>query len=68
MQGLLLTFKGLAALGDRAFVDTVKDICKLSKVVSLLLSIDPPLIGSRWRMQMFVMGPSSLKDPSSPRP
>ncbi|KAI8657644.1 Sphingomyelin phosphodiesterase [Fusarium keratoplasticum] len=31
-QGLLLTFKGLAALGDRAFVDTVKDICKLSKV------------------------------------
>ncbi|KAJ3531745.1 hypothetical protein NM208_g8745 [Fusarium decemcellulare] len=31
-QSLLLTFKGLAALGDRAFVDTVKDICKLSKV------------------------------------
>ncbi|KAM5342427.1 hypothetical protein ACJ41O_013393 [Fusarium nematophilum] len=31
-QGLLLTFKGLANLGDGAFVRTFKDICKLSKV------------------------------------
>lgn len=43
MQGLLLTFKGLAALGDQAFVNTVKDICKLSKVVPLLPLIDPLL-------------------------
>lgn len=31
-QGILLLLKGLAALGDGAFVGVVQDICKLAKV------------------------------------
>ncbi|RKK82020.1 hypothetical protein BFJ69_g3307 [Fusarium oxysporum] len=31
-QGLLLTFKSLANLGDRYFVNTLQDVCKKSKV------------------------------------
>ncbi|KAJ4141143.1 hypothetical protein NW768_000350 [Fusarium equiseti] len=31
-QGLLLTFKSLANLGDRTFINTLQDVCKKSKV------------------------------------
>ena len=32
LQGLLLTFKSLANLGDRTFINTLQDVCKKSKV------------------------------------
>lgn len=40
MQGLLLTFKSLANLGDRHFITTLQDVCKKSKVASLIRSYE----------------------------
>ncbi|KAF4984349.1 hypothetical protein FZEAL_460 [Fusarium zealandicum] len=64
-QGLLLSFKGLARLGDGAFVNAVKDICKLSKaedadVCDGTVELEGPIIAEALRNMVIGSKTSQL--------